>query len=93
MTDTPNRPPLWKVLHQAHLEEAGMVRYIIGSEPVLGEPDRFTRAAEIRAVAEWIKKARPDYDEVLHGAIRADELDSILALLTAEADRAEKGDG
>ena len=49
-------------------------------------------AAEIRAVADYIKKARPDYDEVLHGAIRADELDSILALLTAEADRAERGE-
>ena len=45
--------PLWEVMKDAHLNEAGMVLYSNSSQPVLGEPDRFTRAAEIDAVAEW----------------------------------------
>ena len=79
---TPNRPPLWR-----EMAGAWSARVIVGRP----DAERLAIAAEIRAVAHWIKKARPDYDEVLHGAIRADELDSILALLTTEADRAERG--
>lgn len=82
----PNRPPLWQVMRTAYDCSTAPN----GSTDDWTERDGF--AAEIRAIAEWIKKARPDSDEILHGAIRADELDSILALLTAEADRAERGD-
>ncbi len=99
MTDTPNRPPLWKVLHQAHLEEAGMVRYITGSEPVLGEPDRFTRAAEIRALRGWLVPEeieptgmRPCGDTYSAQSIKRGERQRLRALLTAEADRAEQGE-
>ena len=72
-----SKSPLWEVMHIAHIQ-TGTVRT--------------GYAAEIRALRDWIKKARPNYDEVLHGVIRADELDSILALLTTEADRAERGE-
>ena len=72
------KPPLWRVMRVADSSCAS----------------DFTspEAKAIIAVRDWIKKARPNYDEVLHGVIRADELDSILALLTTEADRAERGD-
>ena len=75
-----DRPPLWRLMHDAFTDHYRQDAYWPGY------------AAEIRAVRDWIKKARPDYDSVLHGVIRADELDSILALLTTEADRAERGD-
>jgi hypothetical protein len=82
VSNTPNQPALWQVLHKAHIEESGMVQYSNSSQPVLGEPDRFTWAAMIRALRDWL---------VPEGLLTADEMD-IRDQLTAEADRAESGD-
>lgn len=96
-----SRPPLWEVMHQAHLDEAGMIRYTTGSQPVLGEPDRFTRAAEIRAVRDWLlpeeppphRGMRPGGTNLTYQETLSVERQHLRALLTAEADRAERGEG
>ena len=64
--------PLWEVMQDAHLNEAGMVLYSNSSQPVLGEPDRFTRAAEIDAVADWLDARAVGVDAVvvLHAEAR-----------------------
>lgn len=83
---TPDRPPLWRAMHDAHAAEAGMIIYSGASEPVLGEPDRFTRAAEIRAVRDWIQQ-HSDLQ------MKVSTWQQIYDLLSAEVDRAERGDG
>lgn len=77
-----------------------MVRYITGSEPVLGEPDRFTRAAEIRALRDWLVPEedldlRPPTDGGLIAGVEwcvRNERQRLRALLTTEVDRAERGE-
>lgn len=74
---TPNRPPLWQVM---------LVAYVI--RVTIQGSEHHGVAAEIRAVAEWIEKCQvEDYGRVL-----ADVRD-VIEWLTAEADRAERGDG
>ena len=93
---TPDRPPLWRVMHDAHAAEAGMIEYSGAKEPVLGEPDRFTRAAKIRAVRDWLLPEQPepqpgDRYEQRHIIWRHDQ--RLRAWLSSQADRAERGDG
>jgi hypothetical protein len=86
MTDTPNRPPLWRVMDTA-IAEAQM-------------DARATSlyAAEIRAVRDWLV---PDGQEPSEHLFDGDsnpqwdrwkERQRLRALLTAEADRAERGE-
>ena len=72
MTDTTNRPPLWREMIDAYAEATGstasdMQTIAIGT------------AAEILAVRDWLKGQLPE-----GGAWHV--------LLTAEADRAERGE-
>jgi hypothetical protein len=80
---TPNRP-LWEVMEDAHREEAGCVFDHLGNT-VLSEPDRFTRAAELRAIAEWIKQREQQSSVVA-------EVIDVSKWLHEEADRAETGE-
>jgi hypothetical protein len=50
--------PLWRVMEQAHEQEVGTVFDHLGNT-VLGEPDRFTRAAEIEALRDWLPDMPP----------------------------------
>ena len=95
-------PPLWRVLRQAHAEDTGTIQYSNGTPPVLGEPDHLTWAAEIRALRDWLVPEE-DAHEALFPSLPADTLDHALAaqrgqrqalraLLTTEAERAEKGE-
>ena len=81
MTDTPNRPPLWQVLINA------------GDPPCTMQE---MAAAEIRALRDWLVPEEgsviPDGD-LTEQTYRSDERAGLRAILTAEADRAERGDG
>jgi hypothetical protein len=72
--------PLWRVMEDAHRKEAGCIFDHLGNT-VLGEPDRFTRAAELRAIAE----------EIDHRVAQCldDDPAEIATWLRAEAARAE----
>ena len=87
MTDTPNRPPLWEVMRDA---------YELSPLPVDANLDQIYRnvyAAEIRALRDWLvpQEEPPTTDDRL---VRDWTVKMRLRdLLTAEADRAERGDG
>ena len=81
MTDTPNRPPLWEVLEQATGTVANW-------------------DAAIRALRDWLvpeeaepSGMRPCGDTYSAQSIKRGERQRLRDLLTAEADRAERGDG
>jgi hypothetical protein len=73
----PDRPPLWRVMEDAGNDAAAAA--------VLNF-DGFAIAAEIRALRDWIQR---------HGdlTMKVSTWHQIYDLLTAEADRAERGDG
>lgn len=83
MTDQPNRPPLWQVLMNA------------GDPPCTMQE---MAAAQICAFRDWLVPEEPEP----HGQLPCGELNlewdrwrerqRLRALLTAEADRAERGD-
>jgi hypothetical protein len=75
MTDTQDQP-LWWVMQGAYFE---------GRNP--GFSDRHGYAAEIRAVADWIKR----HQEFEYGHTLRD-VREVLGWLRAEVDRAERGD-
>lgn len=78
----PDRPPLWQMMEAAYHKRRG---------PGLSE--RHDYAAEIRAVRDWLVPenwVRPD-DPADRVRWRRDM--QLRALLTAEANRAERGDG
>lgn len=71
MTNTPNRPPLWRAMQRR--ADAAMAAY----HPSV--TDEQLLAAEIFAVRDWLKGELP-------------EGGAWYVLLTAEADRAERGE-
>ena len=75
MTDTPNRPPLWEVMHEAFWR-------------CPKENWRLSSAYMIRALRDWLV---PEEEPPLGPAGKAHM--ELRALLTTEADRAERGDG
>ena len=86
---TPSRPPLWEVMTRARYGSAD-----------LGEHFTLAVAAEIRAVRDWLvpeetepTRMRPCGDTYSAQSIKRGERQRLRALLTAEADRAERGDG
>lgn len=74
MTDTPNRPPLWEVMHEAFWR-------------CPKENWRLSSAYMIRALRDWLV---PEEEPPLGPAGKAHM--ELRALLTAEADRAERGE-
>jgi len=77
--------PLWKVMHRAH-NDAG--------DP-FGNAACSAYAAEILAVRDWLMPEDPELPSYLKGSdmhIRQIERQRLRALLTAEADRAERGE-
>lgn len=87
MTDTPNRSPLWEEMRTA---------YDCSTAPN-GTTDDWTErdgfAAEIRALRDWIlAELATDPEDEGWGPSNLIELPDLEALLTAEADRAERGD-
>lgn len=89
-------PPLWRVLRQAHAEDTGTIQYSNGTPPVLGEPDHFTWAAEIRALRDWLlPEEEPLNEEEISDLViwsRHRQRERLRAILTAEAERAESGE-
>ena len=84
MTDAPNRPPLWREIENC---DAFM--------PVHGLLRRRLIAVLIRAVRDWLVPEESELPGYLKGSdmhIRQIERQRLRALLTAEADRAERGD-
>jgi hypothetical protein len=77
LNTTPDRPPLWRVMHDAFL-----------SSTLSGEEGHQGFAAEIRALRDQIEQRQvDDYAVVLP------DVQEVLNWLTAEAERAERGDG
>jgi hypothetical protein len=88
----PNRSPLWKVMEQA-------------CDAVIAAQHPFAReeqclAAEIRALRDWLVPEeaeptgmRPCGDTYSAQSIKRGERQRLRALLTTEAERAERGDG
>lgn len=85
MTDTPNRPPLWKVMYHAFWK-------------CPKENWRLSSAYMIRAVRDWLV---PDGQEPSEHLFDGDsnpqwdwwkERQRLRALLSTEADRAERGE-
>ena len=81
---TPNRPPLWRVMKKAW-------------ETTTPDYDG-SYAAEIRALRDWLVPETPNPGEVEFWPDDDAEREwqysqRLRALLTAEADRAERGDG
>ena len=87
---TEQAQPLWKVMRTA---------YDCSTAPNGSTGDWIERdgfAAEIRAVAEWLVPEEEPLPDSLYGGNRFDrqaERQRLRALLTTEADRAERGDG
>ena len=84
-TPTPDRPPLWRVMHDAFL-----------SSTLSGEEGHQGFAAEIRALRDWLVPEEPEPEpgdryEQRHIIWRHNH--RLRAQLTAEAERAERGDG
>jgi hypothetical protein len=81
MTD-PNRPPLWRVMHKAHMD---------------ADPFNNTKgyAAELRAIADWLV---PEEPMIIEGgrsyelAWLVSERERLRLLLLDEADKAETGE-
>lgn len=86
--EPPEPLPLWRVLEQAHKQEAGCVFDHLGNT-VLGEPDRYTRAAEIEALRDWLLPEEPAVisdsspDDPIWA--RVNERQHLRALLTEQA--------
>lgn len=85
---TTNRLPLWMTMQLAFFE---------GRNPGLN--DRYGYAAEIRALRDWLVPEeieptgmRPCGDTYSAQSIKRGERQRLRALLTTEADRAERGD-
>ena len=81
---TPNRPPLWEVMTQARYNSEGARLASI----------RHATAAEIRAVRDWLVPEETIEDapgRFVNGCC-LDERQRLRALLTAEGDRAERGE-
>lgn len=81
MTDYPNRPPLWLEMRTAYDCSTAPN----GSTDDWTERDGF--AAEIRALRDWIEKRQVD-----EYGVTLPDVCEVIGWLTAEADRAERGD-
>lgn len=82
MTDTTNRLSLWQAMDNGMDAQAN--KEVGQTDPLVW---RRIRAAEIRAVAEWIEKRQvEDY------AVTLPDVREVIRWLTTEADRAEMGD-
>lgn len=86
----PNRPPLWEVMADA----------VINAPPPTNSPTGTIAAAQIRALRDWLVPEeaeptgmRPCGDTYSAQSIKRGERQRLRALLTTEADRAERGDG
>ena len=84
---TEQKPPLWKMMHKAHNAVA---------DP-LGAAALAAYAAEIRAVRDWLFPEHCDLPVPARShesgdVIRSEQSQRLRALLTAEADRAERGE-
>jgi hypothetical protein len=94
MTDTPNRPPLWREMQRR--ADAAMASY----HPSV--TDEQLLAAEILALRDWLVPEEEAYKPVFP-SLSDNPLDLIMAsqlgqrrqlrsILTAEAERAERGE-
>ena len=90
MSET-NRPPLWKVVDEAWWS------LVNTEEPHISPPASDQAACVIRALRDWLAPEEPDPAEIEFWPDAEAERDwqhnqRLRALLTAEADRAERGD-
>lgn len=89
MSTEQQRPPLWKILREA---------YDCSTAPS-GNSDDWTErdgfSAEIRALRDWLVPEEGDVvpdGDLTEQAYRSDERFGLRALLTTEAERAERGE-
>jgi hypothetical protein len=83
MSDT-NRPPLWRQMQRA--ADAAMATY----HPCA--TDEQLLAAEIGALRDWLLPDEGPRPDLSHAGAQWDDRQRLRDLLTAEADRAERGD-
>ena len=92
---TPNRPPLWDVMRRAY--------DVAPPAPISADDDwtdRYGYAAEIRALRDWLvpeeppphRGMRPGGTNLTYQETLSVERQRLRAVLTAEADRAERGE-
>ena len=77
-----SKPPLWEVMRRAY-----DLSPPVPVDADLDWIDRHGYAAEIRALRDWIEKRQVDEYGVTLPDVR-----EVIGWLTAEADRAERGD-
>lgn len=85
MTDTPNRPPLWRQMTDAYCDATDSV--VRDMETIA-----IGTAAEIRALRDWLVPEEGPRPGLSYMGTRWDERQRLRAVLTAEADRAEQGE-
>lgn len=86
---TPNRPPLWREI------DCAWWSLVDTANPHAAPPENDQAACVIRAVAKWLLPEEEPLPDSVHGgnrAARQAERQRLRALLTAEADRAERGE-
>ena len=89
------RKPLWEVMETAYTTSSGTFTNYLDEEELPG-PDREEFSAMIRAVRDWLVPEEDPLPDSLYGGnrfTRQRERMRLRTLLTAEADRAERGDG
>lgn len=86
MSDTPNRPPLWREIDDAWWS-------LVDLKEPCNPPPNDQAACVIRAVRDWLVPDKGPRPDLTYGGIHWDVRQRLRALLTAEADRAERGDG
>lgn len=87
---TPNRPPLWEEIDRAWWQ------LVNTADPHCCPPASDQAACVIRAVRDWLLPEEPEPSFYADGYVPmrlGEERQRLRALLTAEADRAERGDG
>ena len=89
----PNRPPLWREIDDAWWS-------LVDTNEPCNPPPNDQAACVIRALRDWLVPEeaeptgmRPCGDTYSAQSIKRGERQRLRALLTAEADRAERGDG
>lgn len=81
-----NRPPLWREIDDAWWS-------LVDVKEPCNPPPNDQAACVIRALRDWLLPEEGPRPDLSHAGTRWDERQRLRALLTAEAEIAERGDG